>query len=58
MEDYIVKISRTQKCGVLVAGGGVGGVSAAMAVTEKVSAPRVDVKKLQKILIDNGVYLD
>lgn len=25
MEDYTVKISRTQKCGVLVAGGGVGG---------------------------------
>ena len=33
MEDYTVKISRTQKCGVLVAGGGVGGVSAAISAS-------------------------
>lgn len=55
--DHVAN-SSTRVQGTCIMTGQAAGTAAALAVKENISAPRVDVKKLQKILIDNGVYLD
>ena len=52
-----VEITKTFECDVLVVGGGVAGIAAAIACETGVSAKNVPYANLKKALLDQGAYL-